>query len=180
MRPFHRAFLCLLAGAGCAHAQSTAPTPAPAKPCLDAESHQFDFWIGDWDVFNPKGVQVGTNRIAPIYGGCVLHESWKATKVVEGQSFNRYDPDRGVWHQTWVDNGGSLLLLEGGMKGAEMVLSDAGTPGRKPDAQINEVRWSKNSDDSVRQVWTTSKDGGKTWTTAFDGKYVRSSRPQPR
>jgi hypothetical protein len=156
--------------AGCALAQT--PPPAPAKPCVDAESHQFDFWIGDWDVFSPKGLLVGTNRIAPIYGGCVLHESWKATKVVEGQSFNRYDPDRAVWHQTWVDNGGSLLLLEGGMKGAEMVLADAG--------KANEVRWSKNPDGSVRQLWQSSKDGGKTWTTAFDGKYVRSSRPQPQ
>lgn len=175
MRTISRALLCLLAAGG-----AQAQTPAPAKPCVDAESHQFDFWIGDWDVFNPKGVLVGTNRIAPIYGGCVLHESWKATKVVEGQSFNRYDPDRGLWHQTWVDNGGSLLLLEGGMKGAEMVLSDANTPGRKADAPVNEVRWSKNADDSVRQLWQTSKDGGKTWTTAFDGKYVRSSRAQPR
>ena len=172
MRLLSRALMCVFA-VGNAHAQ------VPSKPCADAESHQFDFWIGDWDVFNPKGDLVGTNLIAPIYGGCVLHETWKAVKVVHGQSFNRYDAERGVWHQTWVDNGGSLLLLEGGMKGAEMVLSDATTPGRKPGAQVNEVRWSKNADGSVRQVWTTSKDGGKTWATAFDGKYVRSSRPQP-
>jgi hypothetical protein len=176
MRFLSRLLTLALAGAAPAAAQS----PATAPPCADTESHQFDFWIGDWDVFNPKGVLVGTNRIAPLYGGCVLHESWKATRVVEGQSFNRYDTDRGVWHQTWVDNTGSLLLLEGGLKDGDMVMSDAGVPGRKAEAAVNEVRWSRNADASVRQHWRTSKDGGKTWETAFDGKYVRSGRPQPR
>ncbi|MEO5693994.1 MAG: hypothetical protein ABIQ72_12775 [Usitatibacter sp.] len=166
----------LLAIAGATNAADQAP-PAQ-KPCSDPESHQFDFWIGDWDVFVPGGKQAGTNRIAPLYG-CVLHESWKAMKVVEGQSFNRYDTDRGVWHQTWVDNGGSLLLLEGGLRDGAMVLSDEGVPGRSAGAPINRVTWSRNDDGSVRQHWQASKDGGKTWTTAFDGKYVRSSRPQP-
>ena len=174
MRLMTALLLCAAAGAAGA-AQPTPPTP----PCSDPPSRQFDFWIGDWDVFNPAGQQVGTNRIALVYG-CVLHESWKATKVVEGQSFNRYDADRGVWHQTWVDNTGSLLLLEGGFRDGAMVLSDATVPGRKAGAPVNEIRWTKESDDAVRQVWLTTDDGGKTWKTAFDGRYVRSSRPQPR
>ena len=153
---------------------ATAQTPAPPQPCAQPETRQFDFWIGDWDVFLPDGKLAGTNRIAPIYG-CVLHESWKATKV-EGQSFNRYDTERGVWHQTWVDSTGSLLLIEGGMKDGAMVMSDATTPGRKADAPVNEISWTRQADGSVRQLWRTSKDGGKTWATAFDGKYVRSNR----
>jgi len=31
----------------------------------------------------------------------------------------------------------------------------------------------------VRQHWRQSTDGGKSWSTVFDGKYVRSKRPQP-
>ena len=173
-KSFFRPMLAaLLATGSCSHAQ----TPPPA-PCSQPESRQFDFWIGDWDVFLPNGKQAGTNRIAPIYG-CVLHESWKAAKV-EGQSFNRYDSVRGVWHQTWVDSGGTLLLIEGGLRDGAMVMSDATVPGRKPDAPVNEIRWSRNDDGSVRQLWRVTSDGGKTWTTAFDGKYVRSSREQPR
>lgn len=151
---------------------------APQAPCSTPQDREFDFWIGDWDVFLPDGKLAGTNRIAPLYG-CVLHESWKSAKV-EGQSFNRFDADRGLWHQTWVDSTGSLLLLEGGMRDGAMVLSDAGVPGRKPGAPVNEVRWSRNDDGSVRQHWRTTRDGGKTWETAFDGKYVRAARPQPR
>src|SRR5205085_3224967 len=135
MRIMTAVLLCAAAGA----ASAAEPTASPA-PCADPATRQFDFWIGDWDVFNPDGKQVGTNRIAPLYG-CVLHESWKAMKVVEGQSFNRYDADRGVWHQTWVDNAGSLLLLEGGFRDGAMVLSDATTPGRKASTPVNEIRW---------------------------------------
>jgi hypothetical protein len=174
MRIMTALLLCAAAGAA-----GAAEPAAPPAPCADAASRQFDFWIGDWDVFNPEGRQVGTNRIALLYG-CVLHESWKAAKVVEGQSFNRYDADRGVWHQTWVDNTGSLLLLEGGLRDGAMVLSDATVPGRKAGAPVSEIRWTREGDGTVRQVWLTTSDGGKTWKTAFDGRYVRSSRPQPR
>ena len=175
MRLMTALLLCAATGA----ASAAEPPAPPAAPCADPPSRQFDFWIGDWDVFNPEGKQVGTNRIALLYD-CVLHESWKATKVFEGQSFNRYDPERGVWHQTWVDNAGSLLLLEGGVKDGAMVLTDATTPGRKAGAAMNEIRWTRNEDGTVRQVWLSSADGGKTWKTEFDGKYVRSTRPQPR
>ena len=170
MRIMPALLLCAVAGATFA-----AETAAPPSACADVASRQFDFWLGDWDVFDPAGKQVGTNRISLLYG-CVLHESWKAAKM-EGQSFNRYDADRGVWHQTWVDSQGSLLVLEGGVKDGAMVLSDATTPGRKPEA-LNEIRWTRNADGSVRQLWLASADGGKTWKTAFDGRYVRSGRPQ--
>jgi hypothetical protein len=154
-----------------------AQTPAP-KPCASPPEHQFDFWIGDWDVFTPDGKQAGTNRIAPIYG-CVLHEHWKTPKM-EGQSFNRFDPDRGVWHQTWVDSTGGILMIEGGLRDGAMVMSDNTLVGRKDPLVVNEISWSKLADGAVRQHWRVTKDGGRTWTTAFDGKYVRSSRPQPR
>ena len=38
---------------------------------------QFDFWIGDWEVFNPQDQRVGSNRIDKVLGGCALHESWR-------------------------------------------------------------------------------------------------------
>lgn len=157
---------CLGAGA-----QST-PPQAPPKPCTSPESRQFDFWLGDWDVFTPDGKQAGTNKITAVYG-CVLHESWKGRGGYEGQSFNRWDAARGVWHQTWVDSSGGIIVIEGGFKDGVMTLSDAGQPGKKDAKQVNEIAWSRNADGSVRQHWRTSADGGSTWKTAFDGKYVK-------
>ena len=151
-----------------------ASAQAPAAPCPAPEAKQFDFWIGDWDVFTPDGKLAGTNRIEKLYG-CVLHESWHNAKV-QGRSFNVYDADRGVWHQTWIDSTGSLLVIEGALRGGSMSLSDATLPGKKDARQLNEITWTPNADGSVRQHWRVSADGGKTWTTSFDGKYVRARR----
>ena len=155
-----------------AHAAAQAPPPAPPKPCTSPESRQFDFWIGDWEVFQPDGKPAGTNRIAAVYG-CVLHESWKGRGGFEGQSFNRYDTARGVWHQTWVDSTGGILMIEGSFRDGVMTLSDATLPGKKDPKRVNEIAWSRNADGTVRQHWRVSADGGATWTTAFDGKYVK-------
>lgn len=172
-RPFAR----LAAGLACWCAIAAA-AQTPAAPCSAPESRQFDFWIGDWDVFTPNGKLAGTNRIEAIYG-CVLHESWKSA-TVQGQSLNVFDADRSVWHQTWIDSTGSLLVIEGKLSGGAMTMSDAALPGKKDVKAVNEITWTPQPDGTVRQHWRVSADGGKTWSTSFDGKYVRSSRPQAR
>jgi hypothetical protein len=53
MRTRHlRTWIAALLGCGSWLAAS-AQTPPPA-PCSAPESRQFDFWIGDWDVFTPE------------------------------------------------------------------------------------------------------------------------------
>ena len=163
--------LAALVSTTCALAQ------APRSPCEAPEAAQFDFWIGDWDVFNPEGKQVGTNRIERLYA-CGVHENWDGGKL-KGQSFNRWIPRLGVWHQTWVDSAGGVLLLEGSFNDGAMTLSDAKVPGRKDGAPVNEIRWTPAADGSVRQLWRVTRDGGATWNVAFDGRYVRSTRAQP-
>ena len=171
----------------CAQSPATTASPAapstpplkPPAPCTAIENRQFDFWIGDWEVTNPAGQPAGTNHIKPILNGCVLHESWKGKGNFVGESFNVYDARRKVWHQTWVDGSGGALMMDGKFENGSMTLSDRDMPG-KPDAMaVNEIAWTPNADGSVRQHWRTSNDGGKTWATAFDGKYVRSNRTQP-
>jgi hypothetical protein len=49
-------------------------------PCSAAEHHQFDFWIGHWDVFLPNGNKAGENRIEAIEGGCALLEQWSGRR----------------------------------------------------------------------------------------------------
>lgn len=159
-------------------APTTPASPRPA-PCIAAENRQFDFWIGDWDVTTPDGKSAGTNLIKPEINGCALHEFWKGRGGFVGESFNVYDARRKVWHQSWVDGTGGLLLMDGKFEGGSMTLSDRDMPG-KPDLNaINEISWTPNADGSVRQHWRVSADGGKNWTTSFDGKYVKSNRVQP-
>jgi hypothetical protein len=156
------------------------PPPEAAKPppCGAPEHRQFDFWLGSWEVSKPDGSRAGVNRITAILGGCALREEWSSEgSPYAGTSYNVYDAARGLWHQTWVDNQGGVLYLEGGLVGEAMVLEGerpgpAGEGGEVA-AVRHRITWTPLGEERVRQHWETSKDGGETWSTAFDGLYVR-------
>ena len=61
---------------------------------------------------------------------------------------------------------------EGGLRGDAMIL--AGTL-INPHGESQPFRgtWTPNPDGSVRQLFEISPDGGRSWTTWFDGRYVR-------
>ena len=162
-RRFARACLCaaLLGSGGSAWG---APCDAPAF-------RAFDFWIGEWVVRNPEGKQVGVNRIEREYDGCVLHERYTTERGYRGESLNTFDAGRKVWHQTWVDNAGTLLLLEGGVRDGKMVLEGQAT-GTDGQVTRHRITWTANADGSVRQFWE-STDAKGSWTTSFDGMYTR-------
>jgi Protein of unknown function (DUF1579) len=148
--------------------------PGP-PPCSRPECRQFDFWIGSWDVTDTAGKPAGKNTIRSILNGCVLEESWTSAQgSFAGHSFNIYDAATGRWHQTWVDNSGTLLRLDGGLVGGKMVLVGSRPPAKDGAMDVlHRITWEKKSDDEVRQLWESSPDGGQTWSVVFDGKYVR-------
>jgi len=143
-----------------------------ARPCDDARHRQFDFWIGDWEVRTPDGALAGTNRIARIQGGCGLQENWEGRSGMTGTSLNVYDAARDLWHQTWVDSHGSLLLLEGRLTDGRMILRGGAQPAREGTV-TDRITWESTGGGIVRQLWEQSTDGGRTWTVAFDGRYTR-------
>jgi len=146
---------------------------AIVRPCAhDARYREFDFWLGDWDVKLPNGKVAGTNNIQSILGGCVLQESWKGAGKVEGHSFNIYDASTKRWHQTWVDNGGLLLELDGGFRDGKMVL-EGETLDSTGAVQKQRITWEPLQGGKVRQHWQQSTDGGSSWTTLFDGTYTK-------
>ncbi|HKO43461.1 MAG TPA: DUF1579 family protein [Pyrinomonadaceae bacterium] len=147
----------------------------PPAPCSDPAYRQFDFWVGKWDVFRPDGKVAGTNRIEKEYGGCVLHERYTTPGRYTGESLNSYDPARKVWHQTWVDNSGMLLLLEGQFNGKSMVL-EGKTVDNSAKETKHRITWTPNADGSVRQLWESTDPKG-AWTVVFDGLYKRLSNP---
>lgn len=57
-----------------------AAQPSPAT-CGSAEHRQFDFWIGNWEVYGANGKLAGTNRVEKILAGCVLQENWQSVQV---------------------------------------------------------------------------------------------------
>jgi hypothetical protein len=146
---------------------AVAQAPAPPAACQTPEHRQFDFWLGEWEVFLPNGKKAGDSRIESIAAGCALLENWTGTGGFSGKSLNSYDGTDKRWHQSWVDSTGSRLELAGAYADKRMVLSSA------PGGTVQRIAWSVNDDGSVRQLWEATEDGGKTWTVQFDGRYMR-------
>jgi hypothetical protein len=160
---------------GFAHADTQPPaTPPPVQDCRAPEHREFDFWLGAWDVTN-NGKAAGTNRIEGDLSGCVLVEQWKSASGGRGTSLNFFDRRKKSWHQTWIDAQGNALELDGALVGKSMILKSAPQRDASGKTAIQRITWTPNADGSVRQHWESSNDGGKTWTTAFDGRYVKSS-----
>jgi hypothetical protein len=164
-------FLALLAPLAAAGAQET-PTP-----CLEGGAYdQFDFWVGEWDVFTPDGVRAGSNRIEKVAAGCLVVEHWTSAAGGTGNSLNFYHPARQQWIQVWVDGQGGVIevageFTDGAMRfGGEHVYPD----GRR---EAFRMRFTPQADGSVRQFIEQSKDEGTTWYVWFDGRYVRTGLP---
>jgi len=183
--PMHRvmrASLLARALAGGAWQASATQPPAPRQlPCRQPMQRQFDFWIGEWMVSDPDGKPVGRSRIEATLGRCVIHEHWTGAGGSDGESFNIYNAATRQWEQFWVDNGGNRLHLKGALVDGVMVLRGTqDVPNAKTGlTQHERISWTPNADGSVRQLWETSTDDGKTWVVAFDGLYRKATIPHP-
>ncbi|PZR72713.1 MAG: hypothetical protein DLM73_12700 [Chthoniobacterales bacterium] len=150
-------------------AAATATPPPPA--CVAPEFRQFDFWIGRWKVTNPKGVQVGTSEITRQSEGCAIREQWLSAHGTGGTSINYYDEADRQWHQDWVGGDGTILHLHGGLVDGAMVISGETKSAKGP--YLNRITYTPLADGKVKQEWTISSDGGKTWQTTFLGIYEK-------
>ncbi|HZU44954.1 MAG TPA: hypothetical protein VE994_19910 [Terriglobales bacterium] len=158
-------------------AGTTALVPRPSPPkklsdvCKTPEYRQFDFFVGDWDGFetSDRTHAVARNRVQVILDGCVVLEDYEGEDAHKGESFSIYDATRKVWHQTWVTNGGKLLVIEGKLENGAMVLSGSDLT---EDGRRRLVRGTrKQFPGGVRENAETSVDGGKSWQVWFDMEF---------
>jgi ketosteroid isomerase-like protein len=142
---------------------SSAESPTSAS-CAAPVYRQFDFWVGDWDVFDVgSSAKVAHAHVDLILEGCVLREDYQGVDGHKGQSFTIYDAARKVWHQSWVTNRGELLIIEGKFEDGEIILSGED----RTKGVLVRGTW-KPENGNVREVAVTSADGGKTWKPWFD------------
>ena len=175
-RPLSGAVIATVLMSSPSFAQQAA-VPAAVPACATEAHRAFDFWIGVWDVTAAgQGQPSAVNRISREHGGCALREDYATKGGYTGMSISFYDARRGIWHQTWMGVYGSALFIEGGLNDrGEMVLSSRNTPYHLEGAKISQVTWTPNPDGSVRQHWQMSSDDGASWSTVFDGLYVRQA-----
>ncbi len=149
-----------------------------AYPCLSQpHGKDFDFWIGEWDVYIAgTNNLIGKSKITKVNGGCVILENW--TSLVSPQtgiSMNFIDPATGKWTQDYSGSGGGrTLYTDGEYKDSAMHFNYVGTfnnasfPGH--------FIFYNEGENQVRQFNDFSTDGGKTFVTAYDYTYKRRKK----
>jgi hypothetical protein len=170
----------LLAGAAGTPSPATAQAqPAPAA-CSAVAFHAFDFWIGDWDVYDPANGQLSAHaRITPVENGCALREEYRALDGSGGESLSAWDVAQHQWRQHWVSSRGAIVSLAGVLSGSSMILTGPETGTHSPPDLIRGT-WTPEPA-GVREIGERSTDGGHTWKPWFDLHFRRagSGRPYP-
>nr|WP_137678253.1 hypothetical protein [Parerythrobacter lutipelagi] len=152
------------------------PAPAPPPPPCASEGHAgFDFWLGEWEVFNPTGARVGESRIERDHNGCAVIENWMPSSGNTGTSLNHYDPRTDQWHQKWIGSGGGAVEFSGGVTDGKMVLT-GNWPSAQAPHQLIRMSYTVEDGGSVRQFGEASLDHGLTWQTSFDFLYRPKSQ----
>jgi hypothetical protein len=145
-------------------------------PCDTPKHQEFDFWVGDWNVYSAKGELIGINKILKMQSNCVMQENWESRKSPnKGTSYNYVDVTDNTWNQVWIDNSGYSLVLQGNLKGKSMVLKSELVKGKQGD-YYNRVTWTPNSDGSVTQLWEYISPEGKVIQEAFRGIYKKKNQ----
>jgi hypothetical protein len=156
---------------------AAAALPPPA--CTGAENHQFDFWIGRWDVYPTTAPDklVAHSLIESRYAGCAIRENWMPlVSGGDGGSLSTYVPAKKAWRQFWTDSSNAAVDFTGGWDGKSMILTGTWPQPGHP-TQMTRMTYTKLADGSVEQAGTSSDDGGKTWQPSFDFIY-RPSKAQ--
>jgi tetratricopeptide (TPR) repeat protein len=149
-------------------------------PCeYDQRYRQFDFWIGDWEVFMADGRRAGSNSISKSESGCLLLESWSGASGGSGTSMNFFDAKQGQWVQVWVSGDATLIDIRGGMDEGSMVLTGTIQDAANPDGAPFRGTWTLLDDGRVRQFFEQGSAAEDVWTPWFEGFYVRQDPANP-
>ncbi len=170
-----------------------APTVAqdfPVSPSLPAESRQFDFWVGEWDVNLrirqddgswPEAVRA-TAHVYPVLGGKAVLELWSDARVqgIKGYSLRYFDTARDEW-VLWLNwpgpnRSGSSSLAGSFRHGRGEFFSTRANP--DGTETISRYTFSDITPTSLRWDDAFSSDGGRTWTNGWIMEFTRTG-PKP-
>ena len=143
------------------------------------DGSELDFWLGEWDARWGEAGR-GTNRLTRILGDRVIREDFSgggAAGHLNGLSLSVFDPDRRLWHQTWVDDQGGYLELVGDVVDGCFAFG-RGAPEDGPSTKQQMVFRDPGAA-SFRWTWEISEDGGATWEIRWDIAYTRTSGALP-
>jgi hypothetical protein len=158
--------------AGAQAQDDTRPKPCSSDPGFQA----FDFWIGEWDVFDrSNGKMVGNNTISSIESGCALIEKWQGASGSTGTSLNLYDPLTKKWRQLWVAPGYNIDIVGGLDVKGSMVLEGVIHYYQGPMRPFRGT-WTALENGDVRQYFQEFDPDKEQWVDWFDGLYIKTEQ----
>lgn len=150
------------------------PADSLSPRCASEAYRALDFWLGEWDVTGADGKHAGRNTIARAQRGCLIVESWRSAGGSNGQSMNFYSPTTGHWHQVWVDDGGTVLMLTG--RTSDGAMRFEGETRTERGAFRHRISLTRRDPDTVHQLWEVWPLADTTESArriAFEGRYRR-------
>lgn len=145
-------------------------------PCESAALHEFDFWLGEWQVFDKEtGKLIAYDRIEKDFGNCVVLQRWTSLddtfraestpSRMRGMSLSGHNGNE--WVQIWADNMGGTVVLRGGLDQGAMVLESKETS----YGFYYRYTYAPQSDGSVHAFGSTAPEGTDEWTKDWDLVY---------
>lgn len=155
-------------GAGVPAREAVAAQP-DIDPCDTPQSHQFDFWVGDWRVFDAKTAQmVAFDHVEKLAHGCIVQQNltlitdlYRRPNVAYrlfGIGVNRFDGER--WLELWADNQWGAIALSGKPEGGKAMVMTTLIPSRNRDLRLV---WETQADGSVRTLQYVAPAGSGKW-----------------
>ncbi len=153
----------------------------PADTCRnDAKFREQDFTLGSWDVYTGT-TKTDEVTMTLILNDCAIEEHWTKTDGhPTGNGIGLFNWSRllGSWGYTWATDDGAATSFRGQLaKPGEMlyVTEKPLPPGPNGEKRVRLRHWTLSlmPDGSIRELATGTEDGGKTWTTDYDLKWVR-------
>ena len=160
-------------------------SPPPQPNCSGKEFRQLDFWVGEWrlEFEQPDGKTVkAVNRITrDEYGACVITEHFhRADTDYRGHSVSMYDAKSGRWRQTWVDNQGAYIALEGGPVADQQHAFEFRTMRLSESQPFARMIWQDLKPDSFTWRWQKRPSETDPWQDAWVIRYSRTgTSPAP-
>ena len=143
---------------------------APAQEDVASHYHDFDFWLGHWDVYRTGGdTVVASSFIASIMDSVGIQENYQNGNY-KGTSLNKYNPVEDRWEQYYIDNQGMTLHLIGGLVDNKMILHSTQFDSINNFYTVDRITWTPQPNGSVRQLWDRVVDTAENLESIYAGE----------
>jgi hypothetical protein len=179
----------------CVALSASTLSAASSAECSGPEYHQFDFWIGQWDI-KQKILKADATwfeadahtNVSPILGGCALMEEWQGDVLffwegmeqpepLKGFSVRAFDRKTNQWTISWMDTRHLRFSeFEGNFHDGRGEFFRKRLNEEKKET-VTRITFSEIKPASVRWDLAVSSDDGQNWKTLWIMQMTRPNKP---